>query len=446
MEGAASDHHVVMGGMDVGWSDVGELDRLLARWWATRIAAASSSRRARPPRRRRRPRRPGAGGRLVVESGRGRRGMARPIVADGVWAHLAGAAISSTTSRPCSTGSTARRSARDDHRARRRPRRRSSSAPTAGGPASPTTSPSRTSAAAPTAWPATSSGAASRRRASSSPTTGGSPPSTSPPPPPRSCSPTTSRSPSRRAVPDADELVRGRPARRGRRHRDHRLPQPVDRQRVQGQGADRRGGRRRRSCRSSRRRSRENGGAAIERRPLADAEAAGLVERFDPYPGYERFVRRTIDLDALKAADISVLVEPLYGAGAGWIPRLLAGGRIRVTEIHHERNPFFGGINPEPIRPNVDAALAQIAARRLRPRAAPRRRRRPGRRGRRARRVHPPAPGHRAADVPPRRAPRPAGAGRRERQQHVDGRAARRALRDRRSTRRRSGSSSSARR
>ena len=37
--------------------------------------------------------------------------------------------------------------------------------------------------------------------------------------------------------------------------------------------------------------------------------------------------------------------------GAGWISRLLAGGRIRVNEIHQERNPFFGGVNPEPIRP-----------------------------------------------------------------------------------------------
>ena len=62
-------------------------------------------------------------------------------------------------------------------------------------------------------------------------------------------------------------------------------------------------------------------------------------------------MRRTIDLDALRAADVSVLVEPLYGAGSGWIPRLLAGGRIRVTEIHNERNPYFGGVNPEPIRP-----------------------------------------------------------------------------------------------
>jgi phosphomannomutase len=105
-----------------------------------------------------------------------------------------------------------------------------------------------------------------------------------------------------------------------------------------------------------------NGGTAIDRRPIADAEAAGLVERFDPFDGYEAFLRRTIDLDALRAADISILVDPLYGAGAGWIPRLLRNGRIRVTEIHGERNPYFGGVNPEPIRPNVDEALERMRA------------------------------------------------------------------------------------
>jgi phosphomannomutase len=104
-----------------------------------------------------------------------------------------------------------------------------------------------------------------------------------------------------------------------------------------------------------------NGGRAIERRPFAEAEAAGLVERFDPYEGYERYVRRTVDLEALRAADVHVLVEPMYGAGAGWLPRLLDGGHIRTTEIHRERNPYFGGINPEPIRPWVDEALGMLA-------------------------------------------------------------------------------------
>jgi phosphomannomutase len=102
--------------------------------------------------------------------------------------------------------------------------------------------------------------------------------------------------------------------------------------------------------------------APIERRPFADGEAAGLVERYDPFEGYERYLRRTIDLDALRAADADILVEPMWGAGAGWISRLLGGGRIRVTEIHQERNPYFGGVNPEPIRPNVDEALGLVVS------------------------------------------------------------------------------------
>jgi len=104
-----------------------------------------------------------------------------------------------------------------------------------------------------------------------------------------------------------------------------------------------------------------NGGMELERRPFADAEAAGMVERFDPFDGYQRFVQRTLDLDVLRDADISVFVDPMWGAGSGWISRLLAGGRIRVTEVHQERNPYFGGVNPEPIRPNIDESLARLA-------------------------------------------------------------------------------------
>jgi phosphomannomutase len=97
------------------------------------------------------------------------------------------------------------------------------------------------------------------------------------------------------------------------------------------------------------------------RRPLEDARAAGMVDHFDPFDGYRRFVERTLDLDRLRAAEMRVLIEPMWGSGAGWIPRLLAGGRIEISEIHSERNPWFGGVNPEPIRPNIDEALGILA-------------------------------------------------------------------------------------
>jgi phosphomannomutase len=107
---------------------------------------------------------------------------------------------------------------------------------------------------------------------------------------------------------------------------------------------------------------RDHAGQQPATRPFADGQAAGMVEHFDPFEGYEKYARRTVDLDALRQADMRVLVEPMWGAGAGWIPRLLAGGRVQIHEIHPERNPYFGGVNPEPIRPNIDEALGILAA------------------------------------------------------------------------------------
>ncbi len=96
------------------------------------------------------------------------------------------------------------------------------------------------------------------------------------------------------------------------------------------------------------------------RRDYDEAVAAGLVETFDPYPRFRAQLASIVDLERIRSAQGRVLVEPLYGSGAGWFTRLLGDGKLTVREIHTERNPFFGGVNPEPIRPNIDEWLAEI--------------------------------------------------------------------------------------
>ncbi len=96
------------------------------------------------------------------------------------------------------------------------------------------------------------------------------------------------------------------------------------------------------------------------RRDYDDALAGGLVEIFDPYPRFRAQLESIVDIDRIRAAEKRVLVEPLYGSGAGWLSRLLGDGRMTIRELHTERNPFFGGVNPEPIRPNVDEWLQEI--------------------------------------------------------------------------------------
>jgi phosphomannomutase len=96
------------------------------------------------------------------------------------------------------------------------------------------------------------------------------------------------------------------------------------------------------------------------RRDYADALDTALVEVFDPYAKFRDQLASMVDIDRIRAAEKRVLVEPLYGSGAGWFSRLLGDGRLTVREVHTERNPYFGGVNPEPIRPNIDAWLEEI--------------------------------------------------------------------------------------
>ncbi|MGD8555601.1 MAG: phosphoglucomutase/phosphomannomutase family protein [Anaerolineales bacterium] len=97
----------------------------------------------------------------------------------------------------------------------------------------------------------------------------------------------------------------------------------------------------------------------VPRLPIAEAEAQGLVERFDPVPTYIEQIKRLIDLEPLRQAGLTVMVDPMWGNGAGWFPRLLQGGKTKILEIHNQPNPLFPNmIRPEPIPPNIDEALA----------------------------------------------------------------------------------------
>ncbi|HLD94304.1 MAG TPA: phosphoglucomutase/phosphomannomutase family protein [Anaerolineales bacterium] len=96
----------------------------------------------------------------------------------------------------------------------------------------------------------------------------------------------------------------------------------------------------------------------VKRLSFREAEDKKLVEFFDAAPKYVDHLHDLIDLQPLKAAGLTVMVDAMWGNGAGWFPKLLAGGKTRVLEIHNYRNPIFPEMErPEPIRPNVDAGL-----------------------------------------------------------------------------------------
>ncbi len=99
----------------------------------------------------------------------------------------------------------------------------------------------------------------------------------------------------------------------------------------------------------------------VNRLSLDDALSDGLIEFFDPDPAYMAQIQRLVDIDPLREAGLSVLVDCMWGNGAGWFPRLLDGGSTKILEVNNERNPIFPHMTrPEPIPPNVDYGLSFV--------------------------------------------------------------------------------------
>ena len=87
----------------------------------------------------------------------------------------------------------------------------------------------------------------------------------------------------------------------------------------------------------------------------------GLIEVFDPDQAYIEQISRLVDRQPIIDAGLRVMVDPMWGVGQGWFPRLLAGGKTVVREIHAERNPLFPEMRrPEPIDDNLQTLLKAI--------------------------------------------------------------------------------------
>ena len=91
---------------------------------------------------------------------------------------------------------------------------------------------------------------------------------------------------------------------------------------------------------------------------IDDALKNGTTVIFDASINYITHLVDLIDLEPIKNAGLKIVVDAMWGNGAGWFSRLLAGGKTEVYEIHNQRNPIFPEMKrPEPIQPNIDVGL-----------------------------------------------------------------------------------------
>jgi alpha-D-glucose phosphate-specific phosphoglucomutase len=97
----------------------------------------------------------------------------------------------------------------------------------------------------------------------------------------------------------------------------------------------------------------------LKKTALDKALKRGLIDYLDPRPIYFDNLKQLINVEDLRHQKLNIIVDSMYGAGAGYFETILKGRNVKITEIHAERNPLFPNIQPEPIAKNL-TRLSQL--------------------------------------------------------------------------------------
>ncbi len=94
--------------------------------------------------------------------------------------------------------------------------------------------------------------------------------------------------------------------------------------------------------------------------PLQDAKKKSLLTVKDLSVDYVEFLKNYVDIRKVKKLKMHVLLDVMYGSGDTYIERVLKQSKIKLSYLHKEFNPSFGGVHPEPTEHNLQELINKM--------------------------------------------------------------------------------------
>jgi phosphomannomutase len=86
------------------------------------------------------------------------------------------------------------------------------------------------------------------------------------------------------------------------------------------------------------------------------------IHTLDILSPYLETIDKIVYWERIRAAKFRFVVDPMHGAARGLLRELMTRHGVACDEIRGARDPLFGGVNPEPIEPHVEALRRAILA------------------------------------------------------------------------------------
>jgi len=94
--------------------------------------------------------------------------------------------------------------------------------------------------------------------------------------------------------------------------------------------------------------------------PPKSSDSPQNIKREDLTSAYLRWLQEAIDLRSIGKLPITIVSDAIHGAVGRLFYRILTPWGMKVEVMAGERNPLFGGRNPEPIEENLIPLIKQI--------------------------------------------------------------------------------------
>jgi phosphomannomutase len=97
---------------------------------------------------------------------------------------------------------------------------------------------------------------------------------------------------------------------------------------------------------------------APQRREINPTDGRELLEA--AVTSYRGQIASYVELERLRHAALTVVLDPMHGSGGRWVESFLEGGALRAETIRAGHDPLFGGVNPEPIDRHMGALKSRV--------------------------------------------------------------------------------------
>jgi len=86
------------------------------------------------------------------------------------------------------------------------------------------------------------------------------------------------------------------------------------------------------------------------------------IHKLDFFSDYYDHIINYIDFDLIKQVKQSLVLNPMHGAGCGYLPEFLSESSMQLIVMHNTPDPYFGSQLPEPILKNLGEHQQVVSA------------------------------------------------------------------------------------